>query len=103
MRRLICAMVTVVASWLPASAPAIPGNAGDPGVIVSHRAPSDWAPTADPEAPPWKGATGVWAEKDRRGEIVPGHRTEIRSRWTAGNLPEAESLLEPGDRPPVGV
>src|SRR2546425_13235262 len=40
-------------------------------LLVSHRAPSDWAPTADPEAPAWKGATGVWAERDRRGEVVP--------------------------------
>ncbi len=55
-------------------------------LIVSHRAPADWLPTADPEAPAWKGSTGVWAEKDRRGEIVTGHRTEIRSRWTTGNL-----------------
>jgi len=28
----------------------------------------------------------VIREKDRRGEIVLGHRTEIRSRWTTGNL-----------------
>ncbi len=70
-------------------------------LIVSHRAPADWLPTADPEAPAWKGSTGVWAEKDRRGEIVPGHRTEIRSRWTTGNLyllfvcPYEELYLKP--------
>jgi hypothetical protein len=47
----------------------------------------------------------VWAEKDRRGEIVPGHRTEIRSRWTAGNLyllfvcPYEELYLKPNPSP----
>lgn len=70
----------------------VPGTAGgpargeDPGVLVSYRAPSDWAPTADPHAPPWEGMRGVWMERDRRGEPVPGHRTEVRSRWTGKNL-----------------
>lgn len=57
-------------------------RAGEPGLITSVRAPSDFEPTADPQAPQWKGVTGVIAEKDPRGEPVKGHRTEIRSRWT---------------------
>ena len=55
-------------------------------VLVSRRARSDFALTADPEAPPWKRVPGVIAERGRHGEIVAGHRTEIRSRWTAKNL-----------------
>jgi hypothetical protein len=55
-------------------------------VFVSHRATADFALTADPDGPNWKGIPGVIADKDRRGQPVPGHRTEIRSRWTPGNL-----------------
>jgi hypothetical protein len=55
-------------------------------VFVSRRAPSDFALTADPDAPSWKGITGVIADRDRQGQPVPRHRTEIRSRWTPGNL-----------------
>jgi hypothetical protein len=55
-------------------------------VLVSRRIPADFALTADPDAPPWKGVAGVFAERDRRGVVVPGHRTEIRSRWTEKNL-----------------
>lgn len=55
-------------------------------VIVSHRARSDFALTADPGASAWKGVHGVIAEKDRFGNAVPGHRTEIRSRWTDKSL-----------------
>jgi Carbohydrate family 9 binding domain-like len=67
----------------------VPGGASmadDARVFVSRRAPADFALTADPEAPNWKGVAGVIADRDRRGEPVPGHRTEIRSRWTPGNL-----------------
>jgi len=66
---------------LPASA-----KPPDTKVIVSRRAKSDFALSADPQAPPWKGTRGVIADKDRFGNPVPGHRTEIRSRWTDKNL-----------------
>jgi hypothetical protein len=62
------------------------GRGDHVSLIVSHRAPADFALTADPGAPAWKGIAGVVAEKDRRGTAVPGHRTEIRSRWTPANL-----------------
>jgi hypothetical protein len=75
-----------IAACLLASVPARPGDTGEPGLIVSRRASTDWTPTADPESPPWKGTAGVWADKDRMGKVVPGHRTEVRSRWTAGSL-----------------
>ncbi len=55
-------------------------------VIASHAVKSDFALSADPDAPAWKGIAGVFAEKDRRGLVIPSHRTEIRSRWTAKNL-----------------
>ena len=63
-----------------------PGEPAETNVIASRRARSDFGLTADPNAAAWKGITGVFAETDRRGGVVPGHRTEIRSRWTPNNL-----------------
>jgi hypothetical protein len=67
-------------------APAAAARAAEPGVLVSHRARADFELTADPGAAAWKGVEGVFADKDRFGKAVPGHRTEIRSRWTDKNL-----------------
>ena len=61
-------------------------RAADPDVFVSHHARADFEPTADPDARSWKGVHGVFAEKGYQGETVPGHRTEIRSRWTDRNV-----------------
>jgi hypothetical protein len=60
--------------------------AAEPGVIVSRYAASDFSLTADPNARHWKGVAGVFADKGPFGETVPGHGTEIRSRWTPGNI-----------------
>jgi hypothetical protein len=75
--------------------------AEETGVVVSHRAPSDFALTADPGSGNWKAVKGVVVEKDRFGKVVPGHRTEVRSRWTDKNLyllfvsPYEELYLKP--------
>src|SRR5579864_6439545 len=61
-------------------------HAADPALIVSHHAGADFDLTADPNSKAWKGARGVFADKGPRGEAAPNHRTEIRSRWTDGNL-----------------
>jgi hypothetical protein len=58
----------------------------DSAVIVSHRIKADFDLTADPNSKAWKGVKGVFADKGPRGESAPNHRTEIRSRWTEGNL-----------------
>lgn len=57
-----------------------------PGLIGSHRAKADFELTANPAAAVWKNVKGVFAERGPQGEAVPGHRTEIRSRWTEKNL-----------------
>jgi len=57
-----------------------------PGVILSRHINSDFTLTADPNNKAWKGARPVFAERNNLGEIVPGHRTEIRSRWSGRNL-----------------
>jgi len=56
--------------------------ADGPGVIVSRYAKAGFPLVADPNATIWKGIRGVFADKGPMGDAVPGHRTEIRSRWT---------------------
>ena len=60
--------------------------ADGPGVIASHRAAADFALTADPDAASWKGVRGIFMENGPQGEAHPDHRTEVRSRWTTGNV-----------------
>lgn len=57
-------------------------HADGTGVISSKRAKADFALTADPNAKEWKDVKGIIAEQNSLGAKVPGHRTEIRSRWT---------------------
>jgi hypothetical protein len=54
--------------------------------MQSKRAASDVAPETDPNSAFWRPAPAVFADRDSFGNPVPGHRTEIRSRWTANNL-----------------
>src|ERR1700710_980984 len=42
--------------------------------------------STDPRAPFWRGALPVYAEMDTHGHVVPGYRTEVRSRWTTDSL-----------------
>lgn len=63
-----------------------PGQAAPTAVFPSFFSPKDFELTADPDAPQWKGIPGVFAERDQFGNLVPNHRTEIRSRWTRQNL-----------------
>jgi hypothetical protein len=86
---------------LVAALSCVAATAGETNVLVSRRARSDFALTADPGSPAWRRMKGVFAEKDRHGALVPHHRTEIRSRWTPGNLyllficPYEELFLKP--------
>lgn len=79
--------------------------AGDPGLITSRYAAADFPLTADPAAPEWQGQPAVIAQNGPRGESVPGHRTEIRSRWTRQNIyflfvcPYQELNLKPDPSP----
>lgn len=56
------------------------------GVIPSKYVDKDFALTADPSSGAWKDAAAVFATNGPRGEPAPGHRTEIRSRWSDRNL-----------------
>lgn len=57
-------------------------NADGPGRLESKYTGSDFELTADPNTVQWKGVKPVYAYNDRYGKPVPGHRTELRSRWT---------------------
>jgi len=78
----------------------LPALGGD-GVILSSQASKDAALSADPNSEFWKEAKTVIASDDTMGKPVPGHRTEIRSRWTADNIyflfscPYEELYLKP--------
>ncbi len=80
-RRRLCLLALSVTVLLYAFTPGIV-QADGAGLIVSRRAKADFALTADPHAPEWRGIKGVIAERDSHGQLVPNHRTEIRSRWT---------------------
>ncbi len=58
----------------------------DAAVIVSVHASQDAALDLDPASGFWRAAHPVYMEKDGFGKIVPGYRTEVRTRWTKSNL-----------------
>jgi hypothetical protein len=64
----------------------LPAAAQTPQTAISKRMKNDAALTADPNDPMWKKAPLVVAVNNAKGEPTPGHRTEIRSRWTEKNL-----------------
>jgi len=51
-------------------------------VILSRRLNRDADLNTDPSSRLWKGAQPVFSEQGPRKEPTPGHRTEIRSRWS---------------------
>lgn len=75
--------------------------ADGPGRIASQRARAEFALTADPEAPHWKGVKGQWSENSPTGQPTPANRFETRSRWTGEHLyflfvcPYQELTLKP--------
>lgn len=65
---------------------ALPIAADGPGVILSKYVDADFPLTADPGAAVWKAATPIFAANGPKGDPTPGHRTEVRSRWSNQNL-----------------
>ena len=57
-----------------------------PNVIQSLRASAEAVLAPNPDAAFWRDVPGVIADKERDGRPLPGHRTEVRSRWTEDNL-----------------
>lgn len=59
---------------------------GAEAVLLSKMARTAPPLEANPDAPIWKKAPMVVAERDRFGKPLPDARTEIRSLWTPENL-----------------
>jgi hypothetical protein len=57
-----------------------------PAISTSSKLKKDMDLDADPNSKLWKGVKGVFADHSARGELSPGHKTEIRSRWTKDYL-----------------
>jgi hypothetical protein len=55
-------------------------------VFESKHTTQDIDPNTDPNSQFWHGAPAIIADRDPFGNVVTGHRTEVRSRWTTGNL-----------------
>lgn len=55
-------------------------------VFESKHAAQDIAPETDPNSQFWRGAPQIIFNGDPFGKPIPGHRTEVRSRWTNQNL-----------------
>jgi hypothetical protein len=55
-------------------------------VFVSKRAAGDVDSDLNPNSQFWRDAPRVSMASDNLGREVPGYRTEVRSRWTEGNL-----------------
>src|SRR5438309_3461475 len=65
---------------------ALPLAADGPGVILSKYVNKDFPLSPDPSAREWKSAEVVVAENGPKGDLTPGHRTEIRSVWSDRNV-----------------
>lgn len=78
--------------------------AAESNMIYSYRASGDFPLTADVNASHWRNIKPVVAENDHFGNVVPGHRTEIRSLWTKDHIyflftnPYQELNLKPSPR-----
>ena len=92
----ICKLFTVLCTVM--------ANAQISNVFVSTRAVEDIAPDANPNSAFWRAAPRILADRDPLGNVAPGHRSEIRSRWTHNNLyflficPYEKLYLKPGPR-----
>jgi hypothetical protein len=60
--------------------------AADNKVATTTEATEDVAIDANPASTFWSQSVPEYAERDKSGQLLPGYRTAIRSRWTAKNL-----------------
>jgi hypothetical protein len=55
-------------------------------MIDSVRATRDVSLNLDPASKFWRASSRTFMDKDPYGKVVPGYRTELRTRWTKNNL-----------------
>jgi len=64
-------------------------EAQEEGVFHASRLVQDQALNTDPHSQLWRDAPAMFFDRGADGKVVPGHRTEVRARWT----PEALYFL----------
>ncbi len=64
----------------------VPALATGQAVLESTFAKQDVPLQFDPASAFWTAARSIYMEKDSFGKVVPGYRTEVRSRWTKDKL-----------------
>ena len=91
----LCRLIVFVTLLLSSVFPA------DNKVAISTEAPEDVALDTNPSTAFWNETVPIYADRDKYDQVLPGYRTEIRSRWTAQNLyflfscPYEELFLRP--------
>lgn len=73
-------------SRVPEAGPRAPANEEGQAMFESVYSERDVELGTDPQAAFWQGAESVFVEGDRHGHSVPGHRTQVWSRWTRTSL-----------------
>jgi hypothetical protein len=91
----LCRLIVFVALLLSSA------FAADNKVAITTEAPEDVALHTNPSTTFWNETVPIYADRDKYDQVLPGYRTEIRSRWTAKNLyflfscPYEELFLRP--------
>jgi hypothetical protein len=73
----------------------------DNKIATTTEAKEDVALDTNPASTFWSETVPIYADRDKYDQVLPGYRTEIRSRWTAKNLyflfscPYEELFLRP--------
>jgi Carbohydrate family 9 binding domain-like len=76
----LCRVIFFVALMLSSVFPA------DNKVATTTEAKEDVALDTNPASTFWSETVPIYADRDKYDQVLPGYRTEIRSRWTAQNL-----------------
>ncbi|MEO8735690.1 MAG: carbohydrate-binding family 9-like protein [Edaphobacter sp.] len=79
-------MKKLTATCLLGIAGAVHAAAPNSSIFESVYASQDVALDTTSYSAFWQGAEPIYLEKDVHGNLVPHHRTEVRSRWTKDNL-----------------
>jgi Carbohydrate family 9 binding domain-like len=91
----LCRLIAFVTLMLSSVFPA------DNKVATTTEANEDVALDTNPASTFWSETVPIYADRDKYNQLLPGYRTEIRSRWTAKNLyflfscPYEELFLHP--------
>lgn len=91
----LCRLIVFVALMLSSVFPS------DNKIATTTEAKEDVALDTNPASTFWSETVPIYADRDKYDQVLPGYRTEIRSRWTAKNLyflfscPYEELFLRP--------